>query len=199
MQIVEVEQGSEEWLAARRGIPTASEFGKLVTATGKPSSQMGDYINLLIAERLGAVDENYTNDWMARGTELEPAARAWYSFATDIDIGQVGFVLTDTYTAGASPDGIYDDGGLEIKCPSPKVHISHLRGQKCPTTYLPQVQGCMWICERESWDFLSFHPDLPPLLVKVHRDDDYIKKLAARVDELTDIMLTEIDKIQAAA
>ena len=128
MQIVEVEQGTEEWFAARRGIPTASEFGKLVTSTGKASTQMGEYINQLIAERLGAVDENYSNDWMARGTELEPAARAWYSFATDIDTDQVGFVLNDTGTAGASPDALYDVSGLEIKCPSPKVHVSYLRG-----------------------------------------------------------------------
>ena len=196
MQIIDVEQGSDEWLEARRGIPTASEFSKLVTSTGKASTQANDYINLLISERLGAVSESFTNEWMERGVELESAARAWYAFQTEIEPTQVGFVLNDAGTAGASPDAIFDGGGLEIKCPSPKVHISYLRANKCPAAYIGQVQGCMWICERETWDFLSFHPELPPLLVKVARDEDYIAKLSQRVTEITETINSELNKIR---
>ena len=52
MIILDHEQGSPEWLAARLGKPSASMFSKLITATGKPSSSADGYINQLIAERL---------------------------------------------------------------------------------------------------------------------------------------------------
>ena len=52
MIILDHEQGSEEWLAARLGKPSASSFSKLITQTGKPSSSADGYINELIAERL---------------------------------------------------------------------------------------------------------------------------------------------------
>ena len=35
---LDCEQGSEEWLAARLGIPTATGFENIVTATGKKSA-----------------------------------------------------------------------------------------------------------------------------------------------------------------
>ena len=40
MIILDHEQGTEEWFAARLGKPSASNFSKLITATGKPSSSL---------------------------------------------------------------------------------------------------------------------------------------------------------------
>ena len=47
---IEVDQNSEDWHRARIGIPTASEFGKMLTGTGKPSTQVDDYAAQLAAE-----------------------------------------------------------------------------------------------------------------------------------------------------
>jgi hypothetical protein len=52
MIILDHEQGSPEWLAARLGKPSASCFSRLITNSGKPSSSADGYINELIAERL---------------------------------------------------------------------------------------------------------------------------------------------------
>jgi hypothetical protein len=187
MQIIDVDQGSPEWLAVRLGIPTASNFSKLITSDGKKSTQADGYLNTLVAETLmGQPGESFTTDWMQRGTELEPAARAWYEFQTDADVQQVGFVKLDSGLAGASPDGLTVAGGLELKCPKAETHVSYLRSNKLPASYVQQVQGCMWICERDTWDFASYHPLMPALLITVQRDDKLIASLVAAVEEINE-------------
>ena len=185
------EQGTEEWSQARLGVPSASQFGKLITATGKPSTSAEGYINQLIAERMtGERAEIYTNAHMERGTMLEPEARSYYQFIIGREVRQVGFCLHDTIRAGCSPDGLIDDCGLEIKCPSAPVHVAYLRDGKLPAQYKPQVMGCIWITGAESWDFLSYHPEMPPLLITVERDQKYIDLLAAEVERAAE----EIEK-----
>ena len=112
MRKIECEQGSEEWLNARLGVPSASMFAKIVTTKGAWSTQADGYINQLIAEDLtGEPTPFYQNEHMARGTELEPEARSAYEFMNDVVVEQVGFCLHDTMRAGCSPDGLVGDEG----------------------------------------------------------------------------------------
>lgn len=200
MRILDFEQGTDEWLQARMGIPTASCFSKLITSTGKKSTQMDGYLNTLIAEALmGKPAESYINEHMQRGNELEPEARAWYEFQTDLDVEQVGFVLRDDGLVGCSPDGLTANGGLELKCPKAETHVGYLRKGTLPSTYVPQVQGCIWLCERDSWDFASYHPDMPKLLITVERDSRFIATLESLVNELSEKkaeILHQMEKLQ---
>lgn len=200
MKLHDFEQGTPEWQQARLGIPTASCFSKLITSTGKRSTQFDGYLNTLVAETLmGEPPETFTSQWMERGTELEPQARAWYEFQTDKDIQQVGFVTLDNGTAGASPDGLTESSGLELKCPKAETHVGYLRTGKLPSDYVAQVQGCMWVCERDTWDFASFHPLMPKLLITVQRDDAFIATLAKTVSELNDRKLEILESIKRMA
>lgn len=201
MQIIsDLEQGSPEWLAARMGIPTASEFSNLITSTGKRSSSLPKYAMTLAAETvMGKPEESFKSSWMDRGNELEPMARAWYEFQTDIKIEEVGFVRSDCGTYGCSPDGLSPGSGLELKCPKAETHLGYLIGQKMPSTYIAQVQGCMWVCERDTWDFASFHPELPPFLLTVVRDDDFIATLVGLVNEVTDKKLEILHQLEGLA
>lgn len=191
MQILNHDQRSTEWYEARLGKPSASQFGRIITPTGKQSSQVEGYINELIHERItGERQETISSEWMQRGIEMEPDAILWYEIVKGIKVNQVGFCLHDTMAVGASPDGLIgDDGGLEIKCPAPLNHIGYVRDSRIPTKYIPQVQGCMWITERKWWDFLSYHPDYPKMLVRVHRDETFISKLEQEVAK----MITLVD------
>ena len=193
MLVSNFEQGSNEWLQSRLGKPTASNFGKLITPTGKPSTSAEGYINDLIAQKItGELPEFYTNAAMERGNELEPAAKALYEFINDVEVAEVGLCLHDTLDCGASPDGLIGvDGGIEIKCPLPHTHISYLRGGCIPAKYIPQVQGCLWITGREWWDFMSYHPAMEDLIVRVYRDETYIKALADAVTRAVEIIETE--------
>ena len=134
----------------------------------------------LLAMEMGAEMPDFQTPWMERGTEMEEEARNWYVFESGREVEQVGFVMGDG--AGCSPDGLCEDRGIEVKCPKPATHVGYLLKGKLPTTYIPQVQGSMWVCELDQWDFISYCPGLPPLLVTVERDAGYIQSLADRVN-----------------
>lgn len=199
MRIIDHEQGSHEWLQSRLGCPSGSGFDKLITATGKPSSQAEGYVNQLIAELLtGETTYVKKTEWMERGNELEPDARLYYEIATGNTVSEVGFCKREgRHEYGVSPDGLIgDNGGLEIKCPSPSVHVAYLRAGVLPTKYTQQVQGCLLVTEREWWDFLSYHPEMPALLVRVHRDEGYIKLLQAEVEKACETIQTQYQKLK---
>ena len=195
MIVHDLEQGTDEWFRARLGIPTASRFKDIYTSTGKAASGADNYMLSLLAERVaGKPLESFESEWMRRGTELEPEARAYYELNRDTEVQQTGFITNNDGTVGCSPDGM----GLEIKCPAPHTHMKYLLAGKCPAEYVPQVQGTMWICEYDHWDFMSYHPDLPPLIIRVNRDEKYISGLEAEIAKFLDKMESKIQLLEAA-
>ena len=196
MRIDQNEQGSPEWLAARLGIPSASMFAKIVTTKGIWSASADAYINQLVAERLtGEREEVFQSHHMLRGTELEPDARDLYSLMSDAEVTEVGFCLHDTLSAGCSPDGLIgEEGGLEIKAPAPSTHVEYLRGGVLPSKYKQQVMGCLWITGREWWDFVSYHPTMKPLIVRVERDEEYIAALEKCVTKAVNLIEENVEK-----
>jgi hypothetical protein len=73
------------------------------------------------------------------------------------------------------------------------VAVEYLDKGKLPTTYIQQVQGSMLVTGRAWWDFMSYYPGLPPLIIRVERDDKLIATLEAalegfcvQLDELTE-------------
>ena len=187
MQVRNEIQGTPEWLEARLGMITGSGMSKLITSTGKKSTSAETYINTLIAERItGERAMSFTTPAMERGTELEDEARRYYEMIYDCHVNQVGFCIHDQFHGvGISPDGLMTDTktgkfyGLEIKCPSAHTQVSYLRRGKMPTEYVAQVQACIWVADADYWDFISWHPQMKPFLMRVYRDDDFIGEMAA--------------------
>lgn len=197
MIILEAEQGTQEWLAARVGRPSASQFHKLVTSKGKPSTSADKYIDLMISERLtGRSEPIFVTDAMRRGTDLEPEARAYYELVTGNGVEEVGFILDNSGEFGCSPDGLVGDGGLEIKCPAAHNHVEWARKKVCPSKHFAQVQGCMWITDRKWWDFMSYHPDMKPFIVRVERDEEFITQLAVQVKAAVDEIISEVENLK---
>lgn len=194
MIVLDVEQGSTEWFAARLGIPTASMFDKIITTTCQPSKSAQNYAFTVAGERLsGRIEEGYSNDSIERGRELEPVAREFYEFVSGHQVDQVGLVYKDEARLfSCSPDGLVgENGGIEIKCPSIGVHTRYLYGNKCPTDYYQQVQGCLYVTGRKWWDFISYYPDVEPLIVRCYPDekfqealDEELKKFCSEVDRI---------------
>ena len=116
--------------------------------------------------------------WTARGTRLEPDAIAAYEARTGFQVSKVGLCIHNSGHFGASPDGLIGFmenlawlHGLEIKCPEGKTHLKYLRAGVVPNEYLCQVQCSLAVTGLEFWDFWSYHPNLPPLMVRTYRDD----------------------------
>ena len=133
---------------------------------------------------------------MEWGTEHEPNAKHAYTAMTGLAITNCGFVLPDNTDAyGGSPDGLVeDDGLLEIKCPAPQTLIAYHATGKIPDEYRPQVQGLLLITGRAWCDFMVFHPELTPLLVRIEADQSYQAKIAECLLKL----LEEIERIEAS-
>jgi hypothetical protein len=176
-------QGSDEWLNARLGIPTASCFDKIITASGGKSAQSNAYMGKLLAEFInGEPEEHFSTPDMERGTRLEPMARMFYSTITANPVEQVGLVYYNKdKNISCSPDGLMEKRGLEIKCPKLANHIGYTLDSKLPAKYKAQVQGSMWVTGLDKWDFFSYHPDYEPLLITVERDDVFIAKMEKEV------------------
>lgn len=174
------DQGSDEWYRVRSGIPTSSEFSKIITSTGKASTQVKKYMMTLLAEWMvgGPTEQWNGNQWTERGKEVEADAVAYYELQTDADTVTVPFVTRDDGLVGSSPDRfISDDGVLEVKCPAAWTHLEYLLAGKVPTEYVVQVQGELYVCERQWADFISYYPGMPPLIVRVDRDEKFIRSL----------------------
>jgi hypothetical protein len=183
-------QGTTEWLAVRAGIPTASAFDRIVTPKGKASAQAEKYMFMLLAERImqHPVLQIQTN-WMGRGKELEGEAVLYYEGVRELDTSVIGFVTNDDGTIGASPDRfVGDDGLLELKVPAEHTHVGYLLTRAVDAEYYPQVQGQLWITGRKWLDIMSYHPEMPPAIVRVERDDGYIATLAGSVTAFSEAL-----------
>jgi YqaJ-like recombinase protein len=190
--IHECAQGSEQWVRLRLGVPSSSMFHKIITPkTMKLSSQAAGYLNYLIAEWMtGEPVEQFENDWTRHGVEYEAENRIAYEFSTGQEVRQVGFVTTDDGMVGASPDGMVGEVGLwEGKCPKANTPVGYLINQNVDEEYRTQLQGQLWVCEREYADIQSYVPGLPTVVIRENRDDKYISLLSTAVRAFVDVML----------
>ncbi|AXV15079.1 exonuclease [Neorhizobium sp. SOG26] len=194
MQVFIFEQGEDEWFQARLGIPTASKFAT-VMAKGEGKTR-SEYMRKLAGEIItGEVAEGFTNGHMERGKVMEDEARETYAFIESAEIVRVGFIRNGN--KGASPDSLVGtNGGLEIKTALPHIQIDRLERNRLPPEHVAQVQGNLWLSEREWWDFVSYWPRLPMLTVRVYRDEDYIKNMAGEIDRFNDELAALVERIR---
>ncbi|MDE2099574.1 MAG: YqaJ viral recombinase family protein [Patescibacteria group bacterium] len=194
LQIINCEQGQPEWYAARMGIPTASEF-HTVMAKGEGKTRKAYMLKLAGEILTGEPMENYTNGNMERGKIMEDEARDLYSFIKDIEPERVGFIRNGN--KGCSPDSLIGiNSGLEIKTALPHIQIDRLMKDELPPEHKAQVQGSMWVAERETWDFVSYWPKLPLFIKPVARDNGYIANLAGEVDRFNDELQAVVERIR---
>lgn len=181
-----VEQGTPEWLAIRSGKFTASEdFQQL--ATGDK-----DIVDKLIrkkaAERITGqcVLSTFSNAHMERGKLLEQEAIELFEASEGVAVRRVGFVEASDW-AGASPDGLVgESAGIEIKCKDIHTHLACFM-EGYDKAYKWQIQGNLWITEREFWYFVSYNPHYAPFdkhlyIEKIPRDESAIAQIKAGVE-----------------
>jgi hypothetical protein len=185
MRIVDCEQGSPEWFAARVGIPTASEFKTLlgIKKEARDKVTRRTYMLKLAGEIItGEVQESYQNDHMQRGKDMEAEARRLYAFMSDADPRQVGFIVNGP--KGCSPDSLIGDNGvLEVKTKLPHLTIDCLLKDEFPSEHKAQCQGALWVAEREWVDIAVYWPRLPLFVKRAYRDEAFIKTISQAVDD----------------
>ena len=202
MKVLCREQYTAEWHAHRRGKPTASNASKIVTPkTLKYSASARKYIYQLIGDlydphypRLDA----YQSPAMEHGHVTEDPARKNFSFVTGKAVHEVGLCCDDAETLWGSPDGIVTATGepLEIKSPTPGVHVGYLWDGGVPDTYIPQLHAEMLICGTDSAWFTSYCPGFPDLHVH-YQATKYLQALKDALPQFHDEYNEVLDKIKA--
>lgn len=185
--ITNIEQGSEAWHNLRVGRITGTRFKDLMASdsTKAYNDLIYDLANDIIKSDLDSLT-SYKSEAMQRGHLIEPIARKFYEDEFDTEVKEVGFVLMDEGAefydwVGISPDGLTESGGVEIKCPLDKAHLGYIIKGVVPSEYRWQVQGNMFVTKAESWDFLSYHPDMKPFILNVKANPKDQKAIAERL------------------
>lgn len=171
----ELVQGTDEWLAARCGLLTASEMRLIITPTLKPAANEKERAHLyeLLAQRISRhVEPSYISDDMLRGQEDEIEARRLYA-RHHAPVRECGFVTNDRwgFTLGYSPDGLVgDDGLIEIKSRRQRFQVETILADAIPAEHALQIQTGLLVTERAWLDFVSYSGGLPMLVLRAYQD-----------------------------
>lgn len=199
MKIHPAPQNSLDWLAARAGVLTASEFGELVDTSF--DMRKGEMPRTLLARKLaerwlGGPLPGFSTIDMDIGTLLEEEAIPYLTLETGLAVERVGLVTTDDGRVGASPDGLIgENGGLECKCPKVETHVKYLLADKVPNDYIQQVHGGMFVTGRPWWKFMSYARHLPALVLTVEMDEEIQAKLGEAIEEFLDLLEASFQKL----
>ncbi len=201
--ILEIDQGTDKWDDARRGILTASTIGQLITAkTIKPANnpESRALTATLVAERItGWTDDRYVSFDMQRGHDIEPIVRDLYT-EHYAPVTQVGFIVRkeDAYKIGCSPDGLVgDDGMIETKSRRPKEHLSTILADAVPAENIAQCQTALFVSGRAWLDYLSFCGGMPLWRKRVTPDpvwQEAIARTAQAFEETAAIMQAQYNE-----
>jgi|SRR6186713_963380 len=194
MKIFTDPQGSEAWLAARRGVITGSrckdvrDYKQPTVADKKAGIMRGEASAKLIgyafdvARELcgGTVPSVFVNDAMRMGTEEEPKARRAFERKTGDLVLEAGFITTDDGRFGVSVDGfVGDDGIIEIKTMVSSNTLFRAFVEGVTDDYIDQCNMAMWLTGRKYVKLLLWAPDLarPLRIITITRDDNVLEEL----------------------
>lgn len=182
MKVYYCEQRSKQWYGLRCGKLTASNFHCMLGNSWTSHS----YLLEKALERLTnkCVQHRFWTEDLQRGIDLEPEACRAYELETGYKVAHVGFVELNEYV-GSSPDGLVNaDGMIEIKCPNEKNFWAIERSRKIPPAHYTQMQFNMWVCKRLWCDYVVFSTMEKPIIIRVPRNEEYIKMIAQRAEEV---------------
>lgn len=203
-----MEQQTQEWFDARMGNITASQVHNVLSKSDSKTYQ--NYINMKIAERLGAKHEIGFSTALEHGNFYEAEARDLYEINTGNLVTEVGyFESVEVEHCGCSPDGIVEElkKGIEIKCPyNPSNHVDYLLMQeqsdlkKLKPEYYSQIQFSMWVLGFDSFDFISYHPSFTPVtqlkVLEIKRDEEHIQRLKEKSIEALEEIKNKLNLIK---
>ena len=174
-RIIDCEQRSPEWFAARAGRLTGSVADAVVSklkSGGEPAARRDLRTQLAIESITGlpVETEGFVSKDMQRGIDLEATAVGCYEAETGNMVRKTGFIIRDDLLVGCSTDGDVEDlkGILEIKCPKSATHVGYLKANRLPPEYVAQVMHNLWVTGAEFCDFVSFDDRLPEGLQYFH-------------------------------
>lgn len=200
----ELIQGSEDWLAARCGILTATGIEALLTPTLKPAKNEKSraHVYEMLAQRITKyVEPQYVSDAMLRGLSDEIYARALYT-EKYAPVEETGFVTNDElgFVVGCSPDGLVGEhGGIEIKSRMQKFQTQTIIEDEVPVDYMIQIQMNLFVTGRRWWDFVSWCGGMPMFVKRVYPQEEYMQAIVTAAIAFEDQLREAYERYALAA
>lgn len=161
-----MEQGTDEWFAARFGRITASHAAGCLRRSNLSNGKRGEG-PLGAFRAIMAITQRQANDRMLYGMKHEQEARESYWLWSGQPVIEPGgfWVHREHDWLGASPDGIVlPDGCLQIKCPEkePPQSVCEAHEIQC------RIEMA---CTEAAWcDYWAWHEESPPYHERIFRD-----------------------------
>lgn len=196
----DIEQNSDEWFNLRLGVPTSSNFAKIMAnedkSFGDPAKKYAVRLALEAQKKERIDEDDFKSEWMESGTENEPIARSKYEIETLCLVSNGGFFKHNSINAGGSPDFRVNAKKLgEIKCVKYTTQNATLKRNDADPTYKWQYQGNIWLADAEQLDFVSYSPECTLVnqlfIHTVQRNDDMIKRLQKRLIDFLELVENE--------
>lgn len=203
-KFIDVNQNTDEWFQMRCGKLTSSKLGTIMAnygkAFGEPAKKYA--VNIAIEQITGnPIASTFTNDHMQRGHDQEPIARMLYEDETFSEVTNGGF--WESEFIGCSPDGMVDDGAIEIKSVIASVHYANVKRGNVDPAYRWQCIGNLKFTDRDWLDFISYCEEFPEgmrlFTYRINKADmseqfemldDRIEQFKSLVDETRENILT---------
>lgn len=207
--------GTEEWKNARRGLVTASRFGDVMTdprsKAAKEAGELSDtaksYLMELVASTITGIDRvGGKSAAMERGVDMEADAIDAYAAMKFCTVETGRLLIWPKFGIAATPDGFVEDdeegpGIIEVKCPESKRHLETWFTREVPEDYIEQVQGQLWVSDRQWCDFISYDDRFPLamrlVVIRVYRDEDAEQVLEAKVQDFAQRVRDKVAQVHA--
>lgn len=179
--IDDLEQGTDEWRAWRKGVIGASDAPKIMGENPWGSRES------LMNEKLGLVPEFKGNSKTREGNSLEGDARD--SLVKKFKMKIAPTIVQDSSEPflAASLDGICNklENIFEIKA-GVKAYEHTQINRSVPSYYIGQLQHMLMVTQMDSLTYAVYRPGLQLLTLEVNRNESYIKRLRKKEKEFVE-------------
>lgn len=200
--IYNMDQGSPEWKLIRMGIPTASEFGTIMTGPSRQfSAGAHKYACQKVAEMITGIEQgsDYISAAMENGHIVEQEAADSYEWLNEVKTQKIGFVTDDNGFYGCSPDRFVGEyGTVEIKSMNAADMIPYLINRNIAKHHIPQIQGGLLTTGRLWCDWHLYNPDMPRLTIRTWRNERYIADLRKDLEMFHVLIMKKLEALAVA-
>lgn len=202
VETFDFEQGGDDWIAARLGIPTASRFSDVMAGGrgGAEGLSRLKYLRQLAGERITGIQmETFRSKAMERGTIMEPEIRSQYALLTNTTPEPVGFVRRRLKNGwvGSSPDSfVGKDLTVEYKSLEPSALIELYETDRTPPEHIAQCQGTMMVTGRPRCELVIGYGSMPLWRKLIPRDPVYQARLVIGLEAFNEELDALVAKIE---
>lgn len=179
----EAEQGTAEWLEARRGVITGSRAkdARDFKRDGQSSEKRIGYAADLAREREGGMSaEAYQTYAMRKGQEEEQFADIAYIALTGAETAPAYFVSTEDRKFGVSLDRriVGRNAATEIKTMVSSQTLFRAMVEGDISEFKDQCEFAIWLLRLDYIDLCLWAPDLNYLhVIRIHRDEEAVQRM----------------------